>query len=137
MIDILAVQGELYKVLSSTGYNVFDTVPDETEYPFISIGYSQLLDSGTKTNIGYEIMQNIDIFSNYTGQKEIKEISQKVIQTINDNDIKINNLYLDIKLNNMVIQKEDDKSQSVEGSTKGSIYHSSLILKIKTIELNK
>lgn len=136
MINILSIQGELYKILSSTGYNVFDDVPDDTTYPFISIGYSQTLDDSTKTNDGYEILQYIDIYSNYRGQKEIKEISQKVLQTIENSDIEIDDLFIDVKLRGMEIIKEDYKNQIIEGSTKGSLYHSILILKIKTKQLN-
>lgn len=136
MINILAIQGELYKILFSTGYNVYDDVPDDAPYPFISIGYNQLLDDGTKTNDGYEIMQYIDIYSDYNGQKEIKEISQKVLQYIKNSDIKIENLYIDIKLKSLDIIKESYKSQSVEGSTNGTLYHSVLILRIKAKELN-
>lgn len=136
MIDILAIQGELYRVLSSTGYSVYDDVPDDAAYPFISIGYNQTLDDSTKTNDGYEILQYIDIYSNYRGQKEIKEILQKVLQTIKDSDVRIDNLFVDIKLKSMDIIKEDYKSQSVEGSTKGTLYHSILILRIKAKQLN-
>lgn len=124
MINTLTIQSELYKQLSTLNYPVYDYIPTDAEMPYIKLGYMNMQDYSCKTNDGIQVMQYIDIFSNYKGQKETKEIMHQVMDKMQQfhrtNEI-------DISLYNSEVLEERDTG------TKGSIFHGVLIYKIKSI----
>ena len=131
MKDILQVQLELYNKLSSLDYPIYDYVPDDSKMPYIKLGYMNLKDYSCKTADGIEITQYIDIFSNYKGQKQTREIMLKVMGVMDQ--LKRSHTNLNISLKNTEILEEKDKEQSVSGTPKNVIYHGVLIYKFKSI----
>lgn len=73
MIPINDYQKKIYKSLSSTGYKVFDEVPNDEELPLIVISDYTLSDGVVKSE-SYTISQAINIYSEYEGKKEINEM---------------------------------------------------------------
>lgn len=129
--NILTIQSELYKQLSSLNIPVYDSVPINAQMPYIKLGYMNMNEYSTKTQEGIQVTQYIDIFSNYKGQKETREIMHQIIQKMQQFDKENNDLY--ISLSNTEILEEQDKEQSVNNTPKGSIYHGVLIYKFKSL----
>ena len=73
-MDLFTYQKALYDAIKSLGYDVYDYVPTDAPMPFVRLDYNLIMDDGTKTTEGYEILQYINIFSDYKGQKESKDI---------------------------------------------------------------
>ena len=53
-------------------------------YPYGAFGYTQDTFLNTKTSQGNRLFYQIDLFSDYNGQKEVKEMSQSVIDLFSD-----------------------------------------------------
>lgn len=125
MTNILTIQSELYKQLSTLNIPVYDYIPINSKMPYIKIGHMNMKDYSTKTQDGIQVNQYIDIFSNYKGQKELKEIMHQVISKMQQFSKESHDL--DISLyNSETLEEKDD-------GTKGSIFHGVLIYKIKSI----
>ena len=124
-MDLLTYQKALYDAYKALGYDVYDYVPTDAPMPYIRLDFNQTLDAGTKTTEGYEILQYINIFSIYKGQKEVKDIAQKLLQLSREID------GLDVRLRQLTIREENYKQEKVNGTTMGSIYQATLVLKIK------
>lgn len=131
MKNILQVQSELYKRLSTLDYPIYDYIPDDSKMPYIKLGYMNLKDYSCKTTEGVKITQYIDIFSNYKGQKQTREIMLQIMDIMNQ--FKGSHQDLHVSLKNTEILEEKDKEQSINGTPKGSIYHGVLIYKFKSI----
>ena len=129
--NILTIQSELYKQLSSLNIPVYDYIPTDAKMPYIKLGYMNMKDYSVKTAAGIQVNQYIDIFSNYKGQKETREIMHQIIQKMQQFDKENNDLY--ISLSNTEILEEQDKEQSVNNTPKGNIYHGVLIYKFKSL----
>ena len=57
---------------------VFDAVPDDTALPIAVIGPSTSTDDATKTLDARDYVFNVDVWSNYRGMKETKNIVKQV-----------------------------------------------------------
>ena len=69
---------------------IFDTVaPQDTAYPYVLIGTEIATDIGTKTLDGKLYNVDIDVWSQYRGQKEIKEIMERVYNLTNNVTISV------------------------------------------------
>ena len=124
-MDLFTYQKALYDAIKSLGYDVYDYVPTDAPMPFVRLDYNLIMDDGTKTTEGYEILQYINIFSIYKGQKEVKDIAQKILRVSREID------GLDVRLRQLTIREENYKQEKVNGTTMGSIYQATLVLKIK------
>lgn len=129
--NTLTIQSELYKQLSTLNIPVYDYIPIDAKMPYIKLGYMNMRDYSVKTAEGIQVNQYIDIFSNYKGQKETREIMHQVMDKMQQ--FNINNHDLDISLVNTEILEEKDKEQSSNGTPKSSIFHGILIYKFKSI----
>tara|TARA_Y100001938_G_scaffold117553_1_gene162205 strand:- start:4083 stop:4493 length:411 start_codon:yes stop_codon:yes gene_type:complete len=69
---------------------IFDTVaPQDTAYPYVLIGTEIATDIGTKNLDGKLYNVDIDVWSQYRGQKEIKEIMERVYNLTNNVSISV------------------------------------------------
>ena len=69
---------------------IFDTVaPQDTAYPYVLIGTEIATDIGTKSLDGKLYNVDIDVWSQYRGQKEIKEIMERVYNLTNNVTISV------------------------------------------------
>lgn len=92
------LQSALYSLLSGDstldtllGNNkIFDSVaPQDTAYPYVLIGLETTTDIGTKTVDGNLYNVDIDVWSQYRGQKEIKEIMERIYNLTNNVTISV------------------------------------------------
>jgi len=68
---------------------VYDEVVESASYPFISLGEETVIDYSTKDTNGGEYTINIDIWSQYKGAKQTKEIMDKVHDLLHDIDLTV------------------------------------------------
>jgi hypothetical protein len=68
---------------------VFDNVPQGTAYPYVVIGLENARDVGTKTLDGKVYNVDIEVWSQYRGQKEIKEVMERVYNLFNNVTISV------------------------------------------------
>jgi len=68
---------------------VFDGVPDDTALPIVVIGPSTTSDDGSKTLDARDYIFNVDVFSDYRGMKEAKNILQRVYTLLHEVDVSV------------------------------------------------
>jgi len=66
---------------------IFDNVPQDTTYPYVRIGLESTSDVGTKTLDGNIHRVDIEAWSQYRGQKEIKQIMERLYLLLNNTTI--------------------------------------------------
>tara|TARA_Y100000004_G_C8937642_1_gene422809 strand:- start:1607 stop:2011 length:405 start_codon:yes stop_codon:yes gene_type:complete len=74
---------------STLGASVVDEVKHGTGYPFVSIGEETAREYGTKDLDGGEYTVNIDIWSQYKGSKETKQIMDRVHDLLHNTNISV------------------------------------------------
>ena len=93
MLPINDYQKLLYLALKKTGYKVFDEVPIDETLPLITISDYILAEGDIKSD-GYKIQQQIDLYSQYEGKKQVNEMVASVLKEVKDIcDIGINESY--------------------------------------------
>jgi hypothetical protein len=126
---MLDVQKIIYDELNKLPYDVYDYVKEDAPFPFVRISSTFSSPNKTKTSKGHRTMQYIDIFSNYKGSKEVKEIIQDIEILL---DGAIINGYM-ISLEHSTVITEDMKAMLPKDiPNKGTIYHGVLIFEIKS-----
>ena len=93
MLPINDYQKLLYLALNKTGYKVFDEVPIDETLPLITIS-DYVLSEGDMKSDGYKIQQQIDLYSQYEGKKQVNEMVASVLKEVkNICDTGINESY--------------------------------------------
>ena len=93
MLPINDYQKLLYLALKKTGYKVFDEVPIDETLPLITIS-DYVLSEGDMKSDGYIIQQQIDLYSQYEGKKQVNEMVASVVKEVkNICDTGINDSY--------------------------------------------
>ena len=93
MLPINDYQKLLYEALKKTGYKVFDEVPIDETLPLITIS-DYVLSEGDMKSDGYIIQQQIDLYSQYEGKKQVNEMVASVLKEVkNICDTGINESY--------------------------------------------
>ncbi|WP_342045985.1 DUF3168 domain-containing protein [Bacillus sp. OTU530] len=63
---------------------VYDYVPENALFPYVRLGEDTVIPDETKTFYGEEITHTLHIWSQYKGKKEVKEIMDIVLQSLQD-----------------------------------------------------
>ena len=93
MLPINEYQKQIYNALKLTGYKVFDEVPIDETLPLITIS-DYVLSEGDIKSDGYIIQQQIDLYSQYEGKKQVNEMVASVLKEVkNICDTGINESY--------------------------------------------
>ena len=80
----LELQKALYELFKSNlKFPFYDGLRDEA-YPYGVFSYTEDRPLNTKTSKGNEIFIQVDLFSTYNGQKEVKEMANSVINLFSD-----------------------------------------------------
>ena len=83
MLPINDYQKLLYLALKKTGYKVFDEVPVDETLPLITISDYILAEGDIKSD-GYKIQQQIDLYSQYEGKKQVNEMVASVLKEVKE-----------------------------------------------------
>lgn len=91
-----ALQERIYTTLNSDsnltstlGAAVYDDVPESSSYPFVSIGADTTADFSTKDLSGSQVTLNLDIWSQYKGSKEAKNIMDRIHSLLHDTSLSV------------------------------------------------
>ncbi len=69
---------------------IYDSVaPQDSAYPYVVIGMETVTDLGTKTLDGNLYNLNIEVWSQYRGQKQIKEVMERIYNLVNNVSISV------------------------------------------------
>jgi|TARA_R100000149_G_scaffold29743_1_gene11423 hypothetical protein len=95
-IGQFALQSAIYSTLNSDsnltstlGAGVFDDVTEGTDTPFVTIGEDTASEYDTKDLDGAETTINIDVWSEYKGSKECKQIMDRIHDLLHDSNISV------------------------------------------------
>lgn len=123
---MLDIQKLIYDKLAALGYTVYDYVIEDASFPYIRLGVTDSSKNNTKTTKGKKIKQYIDVFSSYKGSKEVKEITDKIVNILDGLSVDGYNFILE---HTTVIQEE---YKPLGGINKGTIFHGVIIFEIKS-----
>lgn len=68
---------------ASAGTRVYDHVPDQATFPYVTIGESTAIPFDTKDLTGMEQTVTLHVWSRYRGRKEAKEIMKAMYDVLN------------------------------------------------------
>ena len=74
---------------STLGAGVYDEVTQNQATPFISMGYGTAIDYSTKDLDGGEFTVTFDIWSEYKGAKECKQIMDRVHTLLHNHSLSV------------------------------------------------
>ncbi len=77
----LEIQKKLYELFSVLSFPFVDGVQD-VPFPYGSFGYSTNTRLNTKTSVGNAVFIQLDLFSNYNGQLQVKNMEQEVLDVL-------------------------------------------------------
>jgi len=68
---------------------IFDNVPQDTSYPYVIISNETATNTGTKSLDGNEYSIDLEVYSQYRGKKEIKEIMERIYNLFHDQNFTV------------------------------------------------
>ena len=113
MINYLDIQEAIWKAVSSIQwYPVVDYIEfDEMEPPFIRLGNLYFDDNGVKNGEGIKAQQYVNIYSTYSGKKEIIQMMDEVNRVMDN--INIEGHQVRIKKGHMSLSLAKDQLGSI------------------------
>jgi hypothetical protein len=91
--SLFAAQEAVYASLSATGplqaligdpARIYDVVPPDAQYPYVTLGDITVRDFDTKDRTGFEQSFLLHAWSRYRGRKELKSILQAVFDRLHN-----------------------------------------------------
>lgn len=71
------------------GGRVYDRVPADATFPYVSIGADQMFSDDAECITGFEITFQIDAWSRAVGFPEVKRIAEQVRRALTDDDLEL------------------------------------------------
>jgi len=95
-IGQFALQERLYTTLNSDsnltstqGAAVYDEVPENASFPYVQIGRETSADYSTVDVTGSEVTINMDVWSQYKGSKEVKNLMDRIHTLLHDSSLSV------------------------------------------------
>lgn len=95
-IGQFALQEKVYATLNNDsnltttlGAAVYDEVPENSAFPYITMGGGQAVDFSTKDLDGSEVSITLDVWSRYKGSKEVKNLMDRVHTLLHDSSLSV------------------------------------------------
>ena len=112
MINLIQVQQAIWDNLTIIPYTVVDYIDfDSIEPPFIQLGKIYIDDESVKNNEGIKCQQYINIYSNYSGKKELLEMVDAVSEKMTALSIEGYAVY--VKQGTTTVMIDKDKFSSI------------------------
>ena len=112
MINLIQVQQAVWNNLTTIPYTVVDYIDfDSIEPPFIQLGKIDIDDESVKNNEGIKCQQYINIYSNYSGKKELLEMVDAVSEKMTALSIEGYAVY--VKQGTTTVMIDKDKFSSI------------------------
>lgn len=108
----LELQKELFKLFEvHLNFQFYDGLQDKG-FPYGSFGYCTVDDNDTKTTKGDAIFMQLDLYSNYNGKKEVKEMIEAV-RTVLRQPITVENKEVILISSHALIQQEESINHGI------------------------
>ena len=95
-IGQFALQERVYTTLnndsnltSTQGAAIYDEVPENASFPYVQIGGETAIDYSTKDVTGSEVTINMDVWSQYKGSKEVKNLMDRIHTLLHDSSLSV------------------------------------------------
>lgn len=112
MINLIQVQQAVWNNLTTIPYTVVDYIDfDSIEPPFIQLGKIYVDDESVKNNEGIKCQQYINIYSNYSGKRELLEMVDAVSEKMTALSIEGYAVY--VKQGTTTVMIDKDKFSSI------------------------
>ena len=112
MINLIQVQQAVWNNLTTIPYTVVDYIDfDSIEPPFIQLGKIYIDDESVKNNEGIKCQQYINIYSNYSGKRELLEMVDAVSEKMTALSIEGYAVY--VKQGTTTVMIDKDKFSSI------------------------
>lgn len=112
MINLIGIQQAIWDNLTTIPYTVVDYIEfDSIEPPFIQLGKMYIDDESVKNNESIKCQQYINIYSNYSGKKELLEMIDVVSEKMTTLNIEGYAVYVSQGTTTVMIDK--DKFSSI------------------------
>ena len=91
-----ALQSSIYTALNNDsnltttlGASIFDEVPEGSSTPYVTIGEDTAIDYSAGSSDGADVTINIDVWSEYKGSKEAKQIMDRIHDLLHNSNLSI------------------------------------------------
>ena len=112
MINLIQVQQAVWNNLTTIPYTVVDYIDfDSIEPPFIQLGKIYIDEKSIKNNEGIKCQQYINIYSNYSGKRELLEMVDAVSEKMTALSIEGYAVY--VKQGTTTVMIDKDKFSSI------------------------
>ena len=112
MINLIQIQQAVWNNLTTIPYTVVDYIDfDSIEPPFIQLGKIYIDDESVKNNEGIKCQQYINIYSNYSGKRELLEMVDAVSEKMTALSIEGYAVY--VKQGTTTVMIDKDKFSSI------------------------
>jgi len=71
------------------GPNIFDDVPQRTNFPYVTLGDIETRDWDTQTSVGHEHIVTLHIWSNHRGRKQVHTIIAEIDDALDDKTLSL------------------------------------------------
>ena len=125
MVNLIGIQQAIWNEISTIPYTVVDYIEfDSIEPPFVQLGNIYIDDESVKNNEGIKCQQYINIYSNYSGKKELLEMVDAVTETmlnikniettyIKDSNLMVKNYTVYVEQGTTTVMIDKDKFSSI------------------------
>jgi len=112
-----ALQREVYATLANDtavaallgGARIFDDVPQDTPFPFITLGTASVSDWSTGTESGLEHRLDVHVWSRYAGKRQAYEVIDAVRAVLHDAALSLNGAQLvNLRCQSFEVRRDDD-----------------------------
>ena len=90
-----ALQERIYSTLNGDSTlgglvnGIFDSVPEGQTLPVVIIGAQSTSDNGSKNLDGRDYIFNVDVYSDYRGMKQIKNIQKEIYRLLHESSLSV------------------------------------------------
>ena len=90
-----ALQERIYSTLNADSTlgglvnGIFDSLPEGQTLPVVIIGAQSTSDNGSKNLDGRDYIFNVDVYSDYRGMKEIKNIQKEIYRLLHESSLSV------------------------------------------------
>jgi hypothetical protein len=76
--ELALQEAQFQRLKGSLAVPVYDAIPDDAPYPFVSLGETFLGDESAKGENVLRVTTTLHVFSRYAGMKELKQILNQI-----------------------------------------------------------
>lgn len=88
----VAIKSRLNAYAGTSGYTIYDHVPQDASFPYVVIGEGTATQWDTDDSTGSDATVTIHTWSRYRGRKEVKEMQRQIYNALHRYDLPVTGL---------------------------------------------